>query len=100
MKGLLVVLLLLLASGALGLLVTRVLAGRDIGTGAPRWWLSERADGGRFVVELLPPGRSDADPVTIAVLDPDATDFETAVEDARAQAVEQLLALNRPYDED
>lgn len=100
MKGLLVVLLLLVASGVLGLLVTRALAGREIGTGPPRWWLSERVSGGRLVVELLPPGRSDEDPVPVALLDPERPDFESALEDARAEAVAQLMELNRPYDED
>lgn len=99
MKGLLVVLLLLVVSGVAGLVVTRILAGKNIGTGAPRWWLAEYADGGRFHVELLPPGHLPQDPVAIAELDPEAEDFEYELEEARARAIQKLVALNRPYDE-
>ena len=99
MKGLLVIVALLVVSGVAGLFVTRFLAGKEIGTVAPRWWLSERATGGRIVVELLPPGHSDSDPIPVALLDPDDPEFEDALEEARAEATARLVALNRPYED-
>lgn len=99
MKGLLVVFALLVVSGVAGLVVTRIMAQKNIGTGAPRWWLSEYSHAGRLHVELLPPGHLPQDPVEIAVLDPAAEDFEYDLEEARATAIQKLVALNRPYDD-
>lgn len=94
MKGLLVVLLLLVISGVAGLVVTRFLAQRAIGTGAPHWWIDERSSGGVLTILLQPPGHAPGPPLIVAELDPGSVQFEDQLEDARAHAVQRVIALN------
>lgn len=95
MKGLLLVVALLLASGVVGLLVTRYLGRLRLGEQHPGWWLSERAAGGRVLVEIMPPQGAGAEPIGVAVLDPASDEFEYDLEEARARATSKLIALNR-----
>ncbi|PTL55010.1 hypothetical protein [Paraconexibacter algicola] len=98
MKGLLVVLALLVVSGAVGLLVTRVLAGRQLGTGSPYWTIGERESGGLVVLALLPPASAPGPPLILAELDPSAEDFDEQLDDARARAAREAVARNRPLE--
>ncbi len=95
MKGLVLIVVLLLASGVVGLLVARSRARLRPGGEHPGWWLSERADGGRVLVEIMPPRGAGAEPLPVAVLDPASDEFEYDLEEARATATSKLIALNR-----
>ena len=94
MKGLLVVVALLVIGGAVGLMVNRMMAGRQIGPG-PEWRLIERGHRGSVVVEILPPGGTPGDAIPVAVLDPGSEDFEYLLEEARSEARVKLVALNQ-----